>query len=933
MDPKSYIVNGQIDLNLLKKQPKKIREDVQSELKKAGLYTGEVDGIIGKLSTAAVQKANSYNSMRQESPLAKLQTAVPQVAVRERDMRDTPAEGFSPINMNGFTKYIKDGSASYRDLYNSGRLMNYDPQGDQFVAPNLKEFTVTAQKPTESYNERVKAQNSYIKGYGGEKQNYAIVDKQAGTISYYTPDNKLIQSEPVITGKSRRDKDYGYSSREWLANNKGKTFKDYINYLEATDNKVTPSGKYTIGTVKENILENPQAWYREKANDLMYYVDGIDRNKDIAESRKKSYGEQGKLLTLISDTHAASSKAIHGTNYPEREQALANALNDGNPEALRQSAGCINVGDKSICFNTLGKGSNVYILPEQSKDIVKNSTKKITGTTTNAILDSKRRIYDALVRQGVKPDDRMVDFMTSVHGKESSYGNSLRASLEDLAPFAFKSRGEMQINPSPRSFGKYLPKGYNENFFPSFDDQVKALHNFYTQNQDATDQELYSLYNSGSRTSSNAKAKKNMRGFNQIYNRVKAAYAYGGDMRANEYAAGGMMDIAGAALGRLGQYAGQVQDIIKPTVNPDEGDYKFNWGDALTKGGILMELAKKMSMDNARSKYVMGASPGNYAKGGMISKAKAREILHDGTVHGKPITEKQRRFFGAMATRKAAGGMIADMMNPTAALDMLNQPQAVKALVTGNTNQPMKMGGVMNYAMGGDMKLSDNSFLVDGNPAVTDGNFYPQLNAKLDHGEVVKDNFVFSNKLRDPQTNVTYAKLAQPVEKSTGKAEKFMKRFQNDAFSKNTVMQNNKFLDSLSNKQEMLATAMGLRQEQQPMGYAAGGDMQGDPGTNMMMSVKDNIYYNPYQNNFVMRTASGTYVPTNYRFGQEWTSQNAANIAAFKKEYPEIVPKPKLPPEYISVKDNIYYDRSSDGFFVRGADGSYVPTSYRMGDQ
>lgn len=269
-----------------------------------------------------------------------------------------------------------------------------------------------------------------------------------------------------------------------------------------------------------------------------------------------------------------------------------------------------------------------------------------------------------------------------------------------------------------------------------------------------------------------------------------------------------------------------------------------------------MELAKKMSMDNARSKYVMGASPGNYAKGGMISKAKAREILHDGTVHGKPITEKQRRFFGAMATRKAAGGMIADMMNPTAALDMLNQPQAVKALVTGNTNQPMKMGGMMNYAMGGrlvdedmnpndeageydnykrrfatggDMKLSDNSFLVDGNPAVTDGNFYPQLNAKLDHGEVVKDNFVFSNKLRDPQTNVTYAKLAQPVEKSTGKAEKFMKRFQNDAFSKNTVMQNNKFLDSLSNKQEMLATAMGLRQNEQPTAYQVGGQMQGDP--------------------------------------------------------------------------------------------------------
>ena len=32
------------------------------------------------------------------------------------------------------------------------------------------------------------------------------------------------------------------------------------------------------------------------------------------------------------------------------------------------------------------------------------------------------------------------------------------------------------------------------------------------------------------------------------------------------------------------------------------------------------------------------------------SPAKAREILHDGTVHGKPLTEQQRRFMGARAS-------------------------------------------------------------------------------------------------------------------------------------------------------------------------------------------------------------------------------------------------------------------------------------------
>ena len=30
-----------------------------------------------------------------------------------------------------------------------------------------------------------------------------------------------------------------------------------------------------------------------------------------------------------------------------------------------------------------------------------------------------------------------------------------------------------------------------------------------------------------------------------------------------------------------------------------------------------------------------------------ISPAKARKILHDKKVHGKPLTDKQRKFFGA----------------------------------------------------------------------------------------------------------------------------------------------------------------------------------------------------------------------------------------------------------------------------------------------
>lgn len=39
--------------------------------------------------------------------------------------------------------------------------------------------------------------------------------------------------------------------------------------------------------------------------------------------------------------------------------------------------------------------------------------------------------------------------------------------------------------------------------------------------------------------------------------------------------------------------------------------------------------------------------------GGPLSRAKAKEILHDGTVHGKPLTKRQRGYMGAVASGKA----------------------------------------------------------------------------------------------------------------------------------------------------------------------------------------------------------------------------------------------------------------------------------------
>ena len=47
-----------------------------------------------------------------------------------------------------------------------------------------------------------------------------------------------------------------------------------------------------------------------------------------------------------------------------------------------------------------------------------------------------------------------------------------------------------------------------------------------------------------------------------------------------------------------------------------------------------------------------GKIQGKKGKKKDISKSKAREILRDGTAHGKPLTEAQRGLFGIIAAGK-----------------------------------------------------------------------------------------------------------------------------------------------------------------------------------------------------------------------------------------------------------------------------------------
>lgn len=161
-----------------------------------------------------------------------------------------------------------------------------------------------------------------------------------------------------------------------------------------------------------------------------------------------------------------------------------------------------------------------------------------------------------------------------------------------------------------------------------------------------------------------------------------------------------------------------------------------------------------------------------------------------------------------------------------------------------------------NYATGGslgDLQLSSNSFQVRGAPNTTDGNHYPQLNANLDHNEVVKTEtnqspFVFSNKLKMPNGK-SFADAARKLELSTGRSEKVLKTNPSDPFARATIAHNENRSNILAQEQEALATAKGLRGPSR--NFATGGYTGGPDDPSKLLDVSSykpgmtRVFYDP----------------------------------------------------------------------------------------
>jgi hypothetical protein len=169
------------------------------------------------------------------------------------------------------------------------------------------------------------------------------------------------------------------------------------------------------------------------------------------------------------------------------------------------------------------------------------------------------------------------------------------------------------------------------------------------------------------------------------------------------------------------------------------------------------------------------------------------------------------------------------------------------------------MASFQGYRDGGMLPLSNNAQEVVTNPNKVDAYFDPTRGVRLDDAEVIKSDFVFSNRVVNPITNRTFAKDAKRVEMKTGMAEK-KNEIYGDTISKNTVSFNNQISGGLASLQEQVATSMGMR-DSAPRGYTKGGPID-PPYMRTMRTATDGIYYDPFSDTFVKRSSqTGKYTP------------------------------------------------------------------------
>jgi len=416
--------------------------------------------------------------------------------------------------------------------------------------------------------------------------------------------------------------------------------------------------------------------------------------------------------------------------------------------------------------------------------------------------EAHRKIYPVLADQFANGQDPNVGYIPETKSFFNSNSDTYTLTDGGLARVIRDANGypkEIQ-NLSRTSDGKYVQR--NKQF--DVKDREALL---YQYGIDANNQKT-SYATGGTLTNTTMRKKRNC--------------ATGGNLAALGGDPYSMLAAYGVNL--AGDYASAINYNPQLGAEKSKGDYNKEIATAAFTKGIAGVIPALMRMNKDKNTIVSG-SPGTYQQGGPIQNPRGRYI--DPALRAKPNTTSYLP-------------ISEPIINPLDQLGLFNQPIATNTipflgaagtpqLIGGSSKSKSKdrfrekaMGGMLDYQNGGQMRdqqLSSTSFQVKGAPNVTDGNSYPELNANLDHNEVVdsKAKFVFSDDLK--MGKKSFAELAKPLYKKVGNLET-----RKDPISLATTEQLNKQIQTLAMTQEELATALGLR-ENQGMNVANGGPL------------------------------------------------------------------------------------------------------------
>ena len=194
------------------------------------------------------------------------------------------------------------------------------------------------------------------------------------------------------------------------------------------------------------------------------------------------------------------------------------------------------------------------------------------------------------------------------------------------------------------------------------------------------------------------------------------------------------------------------------------------------------------------------SSPGNYYLGGPVLPAQESTAI------------AQRNYFGLAP--QAASQLDELIKLNQAGAAKFQQNFDITARPTVQARPASMRDRYIERAQGGMVNLSDEAYKVNGNPNVTDSvpTSFKGNNLRLDDQEVIDaaNNFVYSNKIKNPATGKSFAKDAERLEMRKGKAQKAEDRF-NDPHAANTIKHTTTALNSLAKNQELVALLKGKR--------------------------------------------------------------------------------------------------------------------------